>query len=151
MKPAQSHPLKYLWLRTCRDTHTLLHTHTLYFLFLAPFLTLKSPPQANWQNGAAQVEWFTCWTGGYGSESSHFSPAADTFSQKAIKRQGCIQLTCIWLHSDGFLRRFLFQYLNVCHKYMHITSWTLQRGDRTLRLQNTFNDRLFAFCWGRTS
>lgn len=43
------------------------------------------PLQASWQNWTAQVEWFTCLTGGCGFECSHFLLWDDTISQKSHK------------------------------------------------------------------
>lgn len=78
------------------NTHLNLHRRThppfpFFFFFWGCLHHIEHPPRADWQNGAAQVEWFTCWTGGYGFESHHFSLGADTVSEKVIKRQCTIQ------------------------------------------------------------
>lgn len=91
----------------------LSHAGTLFLLFFLWLPTShRAPtpsPQAEWQSGAAQVEWFTCWTGGFTFERHHVSLGADTISQKVIKRQSNIQIAsiahfydCIQLHFTMF-------------------------------------------------
>lgn len=70
----------------CKTAKLLTHTH-----MHAYTRTDTHSPRVSWQNGAALVEWFTCWTGRSGFESHHFSLRDGSISQKVIKWQHDIQ------------------------------------------------------------